>query len=59
MLMDSVLLNLFVIAGNLSPITFFDHPSNTKLDCSMDTSESIEVIKEKQTENLYHKKKNN
>lgn len=59
MLLGSVLLNFLVIAGNLSPITFFDHPSNTKLNGSMDTSESTEVIKEKQTEHLYHKQKNN
>lgn len=59
MLLDSVLLNFLVIAGNLSPITFFDHPSNTKLDCGMDTLESMEVIKGKQTGDLYYKKKNN
>lgn len=31
-----VLLNLLVTAGNLSPIRFFDHSSNTKLNTSMD-----------------------
>lgn len=59
MLLGSVLLNFLVIAGNLSPIIFFDHPSNTKLNGGMDTSESTEVIKEKQTEHLYRKQKNN
>lgn len=52
MLLGFVLLDFLVTAGNLSPITFFDHPSNTKLNGSMDTLESTEVIKEKQTENI-------
>lgn len=52
MLLGSVLLKFLVIAGNLSPIPCFDHPSNTKLHGGMDTLESTEVIKEKQTENI-------
>lgn len=43
-----VLLNLLVTAGNLSPIKFFDHSSNTKLNGSMDTLGSTEELKEKQ-----------
>lgn len=58
MLLGFVLLNLMVAAGNLSPIRFFDHSSNTKLNGSMDTSESTEELK-KNGEYLYHKQKNN
>lgn len=52
MLLGPVLLKFLVIAGNLSPIPCFDHPSNTKLHGSVDTLESTEVIKEKQTESI-------
>lgn len=58
MLLGFVLLNLLVTAGNLSSVRFFDHSNNTKLNGSMDTSESIEEIK-KNREYLYHKEKNN
>lgn len=58
MLLGFVLLNLLVAAGNLSPIRFFDHSSNTELNGSMDTSESTEELK-KNGEYLYHKEKNN
>lgn len=58
MLLGFVLLNLLVTAGNLSPIRFFDHSSNTKLNDSMDTSESTEELK-KSRDYLYHKQKNN
>lgn len=52
MLLGFVLLNFLVAAGNLSPITCFDHPSNTKMNGCMDTSESTGLVKEKQTENI-------
>lgn len=48
MLLAFVLLNLLVTAGILSPIRFFDHSSNTKLNGSLDALESTEELKEKQ-----------
>lgn len=57
MLLGSVLLNFLVVAVNLSPITVFVHPSNTKLNCSTDTVESTDIIKEKQTKFVLQEEK--